>query len=181
MYTYSQSKRIFFIKEENKMFCNSCGTEVSEATEVCPNCGNSTVKIETKEVLGCKWANFLGYFYFWLCCVIELFAIIELLELSGNSALIAFITFSIILGIVSVFILAVAAMAIINRKRNARNLVCLVFCYEFVMNIVILIYGSAILGVSTFSVDDSIRMILELILVFANASYFDNRSDIFIN
>lgn len=62
------------------MFCNSCGTEVSEFARVCPNCGEPTVKVETREVLGTKWADFLGYFYFWIGCLFGLIGIARLVQ-----------------------------------------------------------------------------------------------------
>lgn len=171
------------------MFCNSCGAEVSEFARVCPNCGNPTVKVETREVLGCKWANFLGYFYFWLGCLVNLMGILRLVELSGKSGelfggenkLSGYINLGIVLGLVFIVLLAVAAVAIINRKRNAGKLVCAVFGYEFVMTIVLLIYGSAVVGYQSASGSDGFRMILDIVLIFVNASYFDNRSDVFVN
>lgn len=171
------------------MFCNSCGTEVSEFARVCPNCGNPTVKVETREVLGTKWADFLGYFYFWIGCLFNLFGILKLVELSGQSAeffsgenkLSGYINLGIVLGIVFIVLLAVAAVAIINRKSNAGKLVCIVFGYEFVMTLVLLIYGSSVVGVSTGQASDGFRMIFDIVLIFVNASYFDNRSDVFVN
>ncbi|WP_143484068.1 zinc-ribbon domain-containing protein [Pseudobutyrivibrio ruminis] len=62
------------------MFCNSCGTEVSEFARVCPNCGEPTVKVETRAVLGTKWADFLGYFYFWIGCLFGLIGIARLVQ-----------------------------------------------------------------------------------------------------
>lgn len=171
------------------MFCNSCGTEVSEFARVCPNCGEPTVKVETREVLGTKWADFLGYFYFWIGCLFGLIGIARLVELSGRSDdllggkanLSGYITVAVVLSLVNIALLAVAAVAIINRKRSAGKLVCAVFGYEFVSTIILLIYGSAVLGPGSFSGSNGVRMILDIVLIFVNASYFDNRRDIFVN
>lgn len=171
------------------MFCNSCGAEVSEFARVCPNCGKPTVKVETREVLGTKWANFLGYFYFWIGCLCGLIGIARLVELSGRSDdllggkanLSGYITVAVVLGLANIVLLAVAAVAIINRKRRAGKLVCAVFGYEFVSTIILLIYGSEVLGPGSLSGSNGVRMILDIVLIFVNASYFDNRSDIFEN
>lgn len=176
-------------EKEIFMFCNSCGTEVSEFARVCPNCGKPTVKVETREVLGTKWADFLGYFYFWIGCLFSLIGIARLVELSGRSDdllggkanLSGYITVAVVLGLVNIVLLAAAAVAIINRKRSAGKLVCAVFGYEFVSTIILLIYGSSVVGVSTGQASDGFRMIFDIVLIFVNAPYFDNRSDVFVN
>ncbi|MCR4756907.1 MAG: zinc-ribbon domain-containing protein [Butyrivibrio sp.] len=85
------------------MNCNTCGAQIPEGSQVCPNCGNPVTPVVNatpvqqtpvnngqpmgapvdgsafnyvpqQEPLGMKWANFLGYFVLWIGALINLFA-----------------------------------------------------------------------------------------------------------
>ncbi|SDA65941.1 hypothetical protein SAMN02910275_01920 [Butyrivibrio sp. INlla18] len=85
------------------MNCNTCGAQIPEESQVCPNCGNPVTPVVNatpvqqtpvnngqpmgapvdgsafnyvpqQEPLGMKWANFLGYFVLWIGALINLFS-----------------------------------------------------------------------------------------------------------
>ena len=175
------------------MFCNSCGAEVDDWRRICPACGAETVKVEervvTQEVLGTKWADFLGYFWLWISALFSVIGMVQLGELmSEDSAFFStypgmkgLIGVCIVLGIGSIALAITAAVAIINRKRMAGKLVCAISAYNCIYDIIFVIGFHPVIGSSYTTSNTGFRCALEVIMFFVNAYYFSNREDIFVN
>ena len=175
------------------MFCNSCGAEIEDWRHVCPVCGKDAVKVEervvTKEVLGTKWADFLGYFWLWLSVILSLIGMVGLGEiLSDRSEFLntypgvkGLIWSCIVLGIGAIALTITAAVAIINRKRVAGKLVCGLYAFSIVYDIIYMIGFSSVFGSNFSGGNTGFRMVIEIVMLFVNHYYFSNREDIFVN
>ena len=171
------------------MVCKKCGTMITDSSaELCPACcaplGEENYSSEDilrsdhyvnnlesyTPKLGTKWADFLGYFALWLGAIAGIGCSIYLISLTLWFPAVCLIVLSIIN--------ILAALSIIKRKRNANNMVTLVYASGIVGDILIYISFS-LLGIYMSSTTS--RIVISVLMIIINRSYFGKRSNIFVN
>ena len=185
--------------EEGTLFCPNCGKSVDDNLAVNETANNGAQQPEgayqyynPNPVLGLKWAHFLGYFALWAGALLNLvtgFQCITGLIYGGDAGLVyAFYgglqVLNILYGICLLGVVAlgvITALSIIKCKKQTGKLVCLVYLVQSVLTVVYLIGTSIILG--SFAGDASVIMqiVISIVMIFVNRTYFNNRRDVYVN
>lgn len=183
------------------MNCITCGTQIPDGTQFCPNCGNPVTPVVNatpvqqtpvnngqpmwapvvgsafnyvpqQEPLGMKWANFLGYFVLWIGALINLFAGISFLTGSFYSHFSALIAIDTIAGVLTLGTAVVDVMAAISIIKRKANAGKLV-CAIYALNFALsLIYVFLVTVVTSTPVFSSSTMIQ---LIVSVVMFFVNR------
>ena len=196
--------------EEGTLFCPNCGNPVAQANDTAQTQAEasaaqasapvnpatqfdgSTQYYTPQPVLGLKWANFLGYFALWAGALVNLGSGIALITglIYGEDADLVYSFFTglkvldVLYGIcllATVALGVVTALSIIKRKKQAGTLVCLMYGVQSVLSIIYIIGASIIL--STFAGDATTitQIVVSIVMIFVNRTYFNNRRDVFVN
>lgn len=185
------------------MVCKKCGTMITDSSaELCPVCcaplgeenfSNEDILKSDHYVdtlkssdsytpqLGTKWANFLGYFAFWLSAIVSIIVGLWCLSLTGSysyRSISGAIVFSAICLIVAGIICILGALSIIKRKSSANNMVTLVYVTGLVVDILVYIAFSSTGIMYNLSTP---RIVIAILMIIINRSYFEKRSNIFVN
>ena len=167
------------------MVCKKCGAMITDSSADC--CQVCCAPLEEQnqnsntQQLGMKWANFLGYFVFWFVAITSIilglwFLVIATTDLySDINGIILFTAFCIIvIGVINIL----AALSIINRKRKAKNMVILVHAANIIGD-ALLCFTFLFMGILIVPSISSI--IIQILMIYINCSYFEHRSNIFVN
>lgn len=184
------------------MYCNSCGTEIEEGVTFCTNCGapvgqaQSQVEAQPQQPeLGMKWANFLGYFALWLGAIVNISVFSTYLTgtiylQTGTSADVVYGVFpalNVLDKFYAICLLAtsilgiVTALAIIKRKRTAGKLVCAVYLVSAIVVVIYTVASTLIFGQSTIQPTTVVSVVVSIVMIFVNRTYFANRANVFVN
>ena len=166
--------------------------QTSAPVNSAPQFDGSTQYYTPQPVLGLKWANFLGYFALWAGAIGSLVVGIQYITglIYEGSADLVYDFFGglqfvdIVYGICTVLAAVLnvfTALSIIKRKKQAGFLVCLVYIVQaaiaFVYTIVSSIICSSLAGLPTMI----ITVIVSIVMIFVNRTYFNNRRDVYVN
>ncbi|WP_044937241.1 zinc ribbon domain-containing protein [Pseudobutyrivibrio sp. LB2011] len=196
--------------EEGTLFCPNCGNPVAQANDTAqtqaeasaaqasapvnpaPQFDGSTQYYTPQPVLGLKWAHFLGYFALWAGAVLNLASGIQFvtgLIYNGDASFIydyfpVLQVLNILYGVCLLGTVALnvfAALSIIKCKKQTGLLVCLVYAVQAGLSIVYVAASSIILF--SFAGDASIivSVVVSIVMIFVNHTYFNNRRDVYVN
>ena len=196
--------------EEGTLFCPNCGNPVAQANDTAqtqaeasaaqasapvnpaPQFDGSTQYYTPQPVLGLKWAHFLGYFALWAGAVLNLASGIQFvtgLIYNGDASFIydyfpGLQVLNILYGVCLLGTVALnvfAALSIIKCKKQTGLLVCLVYSAQVVLSLVYVVAGSII--ISSFAGDATTitQIIVSIVMIFVNRTYFNNRRDVYVN
>lgn len=206
------------------MNCNTCGAQIPEGSQVCPNCGNPVTPVVNatpvqqtpvnngqpmgapvdgsafnyvpqQELLGMKWANFLGYFVLWVGALINLVSGIAFLTgsvyntvgvsaedvYSYFSALKPIDTIAGVLTLGTAVVGVMAAISIIKRKANAGKLVCALYALNFALSLIYALLVTVMTSIPGFTSSTILQLIVSVVMFFVNRYYFNNRANVFVN
>jgi len=173
--------------------CYRCGTMVEDGLKYCPSCQapldenlqsempqpimeESSYKNDKAETVpGTKWADFLGYFAFWVGGLLNIISALACFSDAGASSV------YIILGLIYVAACVldfVTAIKIIKRKRDTRQFVILAYSAVILVNIVSILSAINSSGMIASQVAGSV---VAVIMIVVNNIYFMNRESIFVN
>jgi hypothetical protein len=191
--------------EDGSVFCSSCGSQVggnpvnNQAAPVVnnayanPNAYGAPVYM-AQPAIGLTWAHFLGYGLLWVGAlfnfIISLCYIMGTLEIQdvpmeyyymyyGDSLMYADKFYG-ILGCGMVALEVVAAVCVINYKKNAGNLVFALYLSHLIAAFLILVIKIAVTGDAEMGILQFISIPYSLVMTIVNKFYFDNRKAIFV-
>ena len=196
--------------EEGTLFCPNCGNPVAQANDTAqtqaeasaaqasapvnpaPQFDGSTQYYTPQPVLGLKWANFLGYFALWAGAVLNLASGIQFvtgLIYNGDASFIydyfpGLQVLNILYGVCLLGTVALnvfAALSIIKCKKQTGLLVCLVYSAQVVLSLVYVVAGSIILSSFAGDATTIIQIVVSIVMIFVNRTYFNNRRDVYVN